>query len=403
MSGAKNAALPMLAASLLTDQPVTLSNVPNIQDVRTLCAVLGELGAEVTADFERNQITVIARNVSSTTVAPEMARRARASFLVVGPLVSRFGAAKAPHPGGCDIGKRPVNVDIKGLLSMGAKVEIKDPFYCISTQEGRLLGRRMYLDYPSHTGTENLMMAACLARGTTVITHASAEPEVNALGNMLQQMGARIEGLGTSTIVVQGVERLGGVSYTVIPDRIEAGTFAIAAAISGGDVVLDGVVVRHMDPISYKLSEVGVQVEDEGPVYRVVSGGDLVATELQTLPFPGFPTDLQACFATLLTQASGESIVHERVYENRLLYASELEKMGANIQVTGQSARILGATPLHGATVKALDLRAGAALVLASLCAQGTTIIEDVKHLERGYENLVGKLTALGAHISREE
>lgn len=403
ISGAKNAALPMLAAALLTSEEVILENVPDIEDIYTLVGLIRRLGAEVEHLPAAHRVRIVAAKVDNPVVTPELAAKARASFLVVGPLVARTGMALAPHPGGCAIGSRPVNVDIKGLGSMGATVGIDGPYYRLVVPGGRLRGERLYLDYPSHTGTENLLMAATLARGKTVIKHASAEPEVVALAEMLKAMGARIKGAGTSIIEVEGVDELRGLRYTVIPDRIEAGTFAIAAAMTEGDVTLDPVIVPHMDPVTHKLREVGVEVFDEGEPYRVRGGRDLRSTELQTLPYPGFPTDLQACFSALLTQAQGTSIVHERVYDNRLLYAGELAKMGARITVSGQTATIEGPTRLRGATVRALDLRAGAALVLAALVAEGETTIEDVRHLERGYEDVVGKLAALGAKIHREE
>ncbi len=402
VSGAKNAALPMLAAGLLTGEEVVLENVPDIEDIHTLVELLGTIGAEVSYAPAEHCVSIRARELRNPVVPPHIAEKARASFLVVGPLVARLGRAWAPHPGGCAIGSRPVNVDIKGLATMGASIGFEDPYYSVRAP-GRLRGERMYLDYPSHTGTENLLMAAALARGRTVIKHASAEPEVVALASLLTAMGARIKGAGTSEIEIEGVDELHGVRYTVIPDRIEAGTFAIAGAITGGEVELAPVVVGHMDPVTHKLREVGVRVDDEGVPYRVRGTGELVATELQTLPFPGFPTDLQACFSTLLTQARGTSIVHERVYDNRLGYASELVKMGAKIVVHGQTATIEGPSPLRGTTVRARDLRAGAALVLAAMAAEGETVIEDVHHLERGYEDIVGKLSSLGASVRREE
>jgi UDP-N-acetylglucosamine 1-carboxyvinyltransferase len=393
----------MLAAALLTRDETVLENVPDIEDIYTIVDLIRSMGAEVDFVPAEHRVRISARELSNPVVSPEIAAKARATFLVVGPLVARLGGAFAPHPGGCAIGSRPVNVDIKGLATMGASIGIEGPYYAVNVPGGRLQGERMYLDYPSHTGTENLLMAATLAKGKTIIKHASAEPEVVALADMLKAMGARIKGAGTSIIEVEGVDELHGVRYTVIPDRIEAGTFAIAAAMSVGDVVLEPVVVPHMDPMTHKLREVGVEVLDEPGPYRVRGSGDLRSTELQTLPYPGFPTDLQACFSTLLTQAQGTSIVHERVYDNRLQYAGELRKMGARISVTGQTATIEGPVQLRGTKVRALDLRAGAALVLAALAAEGETVIEEIRHLERGYEDVVGKLAAIGASIRREE
>lgn len=402
VNGAKNAALPMLAASLLSCEESVFDNVPDIEDIHTMVELISLLGAEAHFSPAEHRARVHARNLDSPVVPPDLAAKARASFLVVGPLVARVGRALAPHPGGCAIGSRPVNVDIKGLAMMGASVGIEDQYYSLRAP-GRLRGDKIYLDYPSHTGTENLLMAATLAKGRTVIKHAAAEPEVWALAEMLKAMGARIRGAGTSIIEVDGVDELHGVRYTVVPDRIEAGTFAIAAAISGGELEMSPVIGAHMDPLTHKLREVGVDVDEDGETYKVEGGRQMTSTEVQTLPYPGFPTDLQACFSALLTQACGTSIVHERVYDNRLQYASELAKMGARIEVQGQTAHIFGPTPLRGGLVRALDLRAGAALVLAALAAEGETTIEDVHHLERGYEDIVGKLTAVGASIRREQ
>jgi UDP-N-acetylglucosamine 1-carboxyvinyltransferase len=402
VAGAKNAALPMLAASLLTPEESIFENVPDIEDIHTIVDLLRQLGAEVDYSAAEHRVAVRARELGNPVVPPEIAAKARASFLVVGPLAARLGRALAPHPGGCAIGTRPVNVDIKGLSSMGATIGTEEGFYSIRVP-GRLRGGNIYLDYPSHTGTENLLLAATLAKGKTTIKHAAAEPEVTALAAMLGAMGARIKGAGTSVIEVEGVDELHGVRYTVLPDRIEAGTFAIAAAISMGELAISPVVMPHMDPLTHKLREVGVEVEEDGDTYRVRGGGQLTSTEVQTLPYPGFPTDLQACFSTLLTQATGTSVVHERVYDNRLQYASELNKMGARIEVQGQTANIVGPSPLRGTAVRALDLRAGAALVLAALAAEGQTTVEDIRHLERGYEDIVGKLKAVGASIRREQ
>lgn len=399
INGAKNAALPALAATLLTSEECIIDNVPCIEDTRTLVDLLTYLGCEVEFDVERHRVRVCARNLNELTTPAELATRMRASFLVTGPLLARFGSARAPHPGGCSIGRRPVNVDIKGFASMGATVVQESGDYLITAS--RLKGERLYLDYPSHTGTENLLMAACLAKGKTVIKNASAEPEVVGLATCLVAMGARISGAGTSIIEVEGVDRLYGAHLRVIPDRIEAGTFAIAAAITGGEVLLRDVIVSHMDPLTHKLLDIGVQVEEGESTYRVKSNGSLTAAEVQTLPYPGFPTDLQAAFATLLTQSDGTSLVHERVYDNRLQYASELVKMGATISVNGQTAVINGPSQLVGTKVRALDIRAGAALVIAGLAADGATEIQDIHHISRGYEKIAERLRQLGADIER--
>jgi len=399
ISGAKNAALPIMAAALLTPEPCVIDNVPAIDDIRTMVELLSSFGCEVHLDEGRHRVTICAANVNSFTIPTRLATRMRASFLVTGPLLARFGQAQAPHPGGCAIGRRPVNVDINGFIAMGAEVGYLESHY--SLRADHLTARRIYLDYPSHTGTENLLMAACLARGRTVIKNASAEPEVVDLAEFLVRMGAHIAGAGSSVIQVDGVDELYGVHHRVVSDRIEAGTFAIAAAITGGEVTLRDVVVSHMDPLTYKLQEVGVEVIEGDRTYLVRGQPALHAVEVQTLHYPGFPTDLQAAFATLLTQAAGTSIVHERVYDNRLLYAEELRKLGASIRVSGQTATINGPTPLRGDVVRALDIRAGAALTLAGLAAAGTTEILDVHHVKRGYENIEGKLRQLGASIQR--
>lgn len=401
VSGAKNAALPVMAAALLTSDESVFYNVPDIEDTRVMADILARLGCEVHFDGQAHRVSVSARALHSQAIPLDLASRMRASFLVVGPLLARTGRAVAPPPGGCAIGTRPVNVDIKGFAAMGASVKLDDAGYVIEAPAGRLRGERIYLDYPSHTGTENLLLAAVLARGKTVIKNASHEPEVVGLISLLEQMGARISGAGSSMLEIEGVEQLRGVHYRVIPDRIEAGTFAIAAAITGGEVVLRDIISAHMDPLTYKLREAGVEVEESGETWRVRARFPMRALEVQTLPYPGFPTDLQAELATLLTQAEGTSVVHERVYDNRLRYAAELRRLGAVIDVNGQTAIIKGPTKLHGASVTALDLRAGAALTLAGLAAQGNTEISDVYHIDRGYERFDDKLRSLGADIWR--
>jgi UDP-N-acetylglucosamine 1-carboxyvinyltransferase len=399
VSGAKNAALPMIAAALLTKEPCVIENVPANQDIRNLGEILRLLGSQVEFSQDQNRITICASDIECLVVPPELGARMRASFLVTGAVLSRCGRIVAPPPGGCDIGQRPVNVDIKGFLAMGAQYRQDNGTYVL--EAGRLNGQKIYLDYPSHTGTENLMMAACLAKGHTTIKNASGEPEVVALAACLTQMGARIAGAGTSVIEIEGVDTMHGLHTRVIPDRIEAGTFAVAAAATGGDVLLHEVIGSHMDPLTHKLLELGAEVEEHGNTYRVKRRGKMKATELQTLPYPGFPTDLQAGFATLLTLADGTSIVHERVYDRRLQYVAELRKMGANIETHGQTAVVTGPSRLEGTKVAALDIRSGAALIIAGLVAHGTTEISDIYHIDRGYEHLDDKLTALGASIRR--
>src|SRR5579871_3949970 len=324
----------------------------------------------------------------------------RASFLVMGPLLARLGSAEAGQPGGCDIGIRPVNVDVEGFRAMGAEVVRDDYLYRI--QCSRLHGERMYLDYPSHTGTENLLMAACLAEGDTVITHASMEPEVVDLARFLIAMGAQIEGAGTGTITIHGVCQLQGAQYEVMPDRLIAGTYLAAGLISGGDVTVEGVIPEHLEPVIFKLGKMHADVQVDRDVIRCAWREPLHSVDIQAIHYPGFPTDLQSVFAALLTQADGLSTIHERVFENRLGYARELNEMGAHIEVESQTARIYGPTPLHAAQVRALDIRSGAAVILAALAAEGETRITDIHHVDRGYEELVDVLGQLGAHMSRE-
>jgi UDP-N-acetylglucosamine 1-carboxyvinyltransferase len=396
--GAKNAALPIVAATMLTADECVLENVPHIEDVRAMEAVLESLGVKVEQDGHR-RLVIKADGIRTCRTPDGVATRLRGSFLVMGPLLGRFGRAETAHPGGCAIGTRPVSVDIKGFAIMGAEIAQADGHY--AAQAPRLVGRRMTLDYPSHTGTENLMMAACLAEGVTVIENASVEPEVLDLANFLRAMGARISGAGTGIIEIEGVERLHGAVYRVMPDRLEAGTFAIAAAITGGSVVLEGVIPQHLRALNSKLMEAGVEIREEP--YRVIIRGAerMQAVDIRTFPYPGFPTDLQAPFGALTTQAHGESAIHETMYDDRLLYVSELQKMGAQIRVQGQTAIITGPTPLKGASVRALDIRSGAAVILAGLVAEGETIVSDMYYVDRGYERINERLASLGARVKR--
>lgn len=401
VSGAKNAALPIMAAALLTTDACVIENVPLLRDVLTMAELLRYLGCRVEIDAEAHRVTMQApeREGLKTEVPEELARKMRASFLVTGPILARAGRVLAPHPGGCSIGSRPVNVDIRAFAAMGARVEVSNG--CYYFQAEKLRGQPIYLDYPSHTGTENVLLAASLAEGTTVVKHAALEPEVSDLAKMLRMMGAEIDGFGSPYLIVRGVKRLHGVRYVVMPDRIEAGTFAVASAITHGDVTVRNVIPDHMDPLTHKLEEAGAKVEVDGTDYRVKGNGQVNPVEVQALHFPGFPTDLQAVFATLLTQSDGTSFVHERVFDDRFQYATELQKLGAKIRVAGHTATIVGPTPLFGADVRALDLRCGAALILAGLSADGRTEISDVYHIDRGYEDVESKLQGLGAHVTR--
>jgi UDP-N-acetylglucosamine 1-carboxyvinyltransferase len=399
IGGAKNAALPIIAATLMTSDECLLENVPDIEDVRVLMSVLRELGVR-TDVVAPNRVLVQASGIRTSQVSVALATRMRGSFLVAGPFLSRFGEVTIPHPGGCAIGTRPVSVDLKGFRTMGATCEASDGVYCIRC--GRLEGQRLSLDYPSHTGTENLMMAACLAHGTTIIENASVEPEVADLANCLCAMGARIYGAGTGIVRVDGVSRLHGVAYRVMPDRLEAGTFAIAAALTGGSVSFGGAVSQHLGATTSKLGEAGVAVTARKDRYTVAAGPRVLPVSVRTYPYPGFPTDLQAPFAVLMTQADGESPIQETMYDGRLKYVAELEKMGAEVSVEGRTAIIRGPTRLHGAKLRALDIRSGAAVVLAGLIAEGQSTVGWTQLIDRGYENLDGKLRSLGANIRRQ-
>lgn len=417
IGGAKNAVLPALAATLLTADECVLRNVPDLADIDNMVALLRSLGATVERDLVRQQIRVRAAEITNTAAPPELVAKMRASFLVAGPLLARVGKMSASTPGGCRLGARPVDVDVRGFRQMGATVEFHDGGEHLSATTDGLRGRRLYMDYPSHTGTENLLMAATLASGRTTIVNAACEPEIVHVGNMLNRMGARITGLGSPTITIEGVDRLHGVAETILPDRLEAGTFAIGAVITGGEVTLLNVRESDMLPLTSKLLEAGAEVWTNEDQMMVRPGRDLMPVEVQTLAFPGFPTDLQAAFAVLMTQANGTSKLHERVFEDRLRYTDELRAMGADIWVEkftslpangettpairyGTRAEITGPTRLRGTNVRALDIRAGAGIVLAGLIAEGETVVSDIHHIDRGYEAFVPKLQSLGADIS---
>lgn len=421
IGGAKNAALPALAATLLTGDECVLNNVPDLADIRIMVDLLRALGAEVQHDRPRRRVRVRAAHITCLEAPPELVAKMRASFLVAGPLLARFGEMAATTPGGCRLGARPVDVDVRGFRQMGAQVEFDPEGRSVSAKTLGLRGARVYMDYPSHTGTENLLMAATLASGRTTIVHAACEPEIVHLGNMLNRMGARITGLGSPIIAVEGVDRLHGVAETILPDRLEAGTFAIAAVITSGEVTLLHVREPEMLPLTAKLREAGAEIWIDDDRMLVRPGpGPLQAVEIQTLPFPGFPTDLQAAFAVLMTQAIGRSRVRERVFEDRLRYTDQLNAMGADIRVDrfrpvdegdelgvndttivryGTDADIHGPVKLRGAAVRCLDIRAGAGVVLAGLVAEGETMVSDVHHLDRGYESFVPKLRSLGARL----
>lgn len=398
IEGAKNAALPILAATLLTSDECLLENLPNIEDIRIMLDLLRILGADVQTQGPHRAM-VRADALKTHAVPSDLAVKLRGSFLIVGALLGRLGKAESAHPGGCALGTRPVSVDLKGFRSMGAEINRDNGNYAMSAR--RLSGVRLSLDYPSHTGTENLMLAACLAEGTTIIENASVEPEVADLASLLNAMGARVYGAGTGIIQIEGVRRLHGTVYRVMPDRLEAGTFAVGSAITRGSVTLRGRVAQYLGAVTSKLEEAGAKVVAERDLYSVQGADKLSAIDIQTFPYPGFPTDLQAPFGALLTQAHGQSSIHETMYDNRLLYVGELQKMGADIEVDGQTAMIRGPCCLHGSEVKALDIRSGAAVVLAALAAEGTSVISSVGYIDRGYECIDEKLTQLGARIQR--
>jgi UDP-N-acetylglucosamine 1-carboxyvinyltransferase len=444
-SGAKNAALPALAASLLTDEPLTLHRVPRVRDLRTMRRLLDYLGvgseeerpadARVAKDPEvprrsqdppetrdpqeprnpldpRHQLPRPAPSSDSTLVlqrthpsastdAPyELVKTMRASVLVLGPLLARYGFARVSLPGGCAIGVRPIDQHLKGLAALGADVTLAGGY--VETRASRLAGARFRFDLPTVTGTENLLLAACLARGTTVLENCAREPEVADLARLLNAMGARISGAGGETVVVDGVDALGGAAHEVIPDRIEGGTYLVGAAISGGDVLLERANAADLAPLLDKLAEVGVEIDVSPAGIRARAGdGGLRARDVATAPHPGFPTDLQAQYMALMTRAEGTATIRETVFENRFQHAPELARMGARVHVDGGSARVDGPTELAGAAVMATDLRASACLVLAGVAATGTTVVERIYHLDRGYEGMELKLQGLGARVAR--
>ena len=399
ISGAKNATLPILAGALLADGPVTIGNVPHLQDVTTMIELLGRMGASVTVD-ERMRIEVDPRSTRQTFAPYELVKTMRAAILVLGPLVARYGSADVSLPGGCAIGARPVNIHVAGLQAMGAEVHIENGY--IKARAGRLKGARIVLETVTVTGTENLMMAAALADGRTILENAAREPEIVDLALFLNAMGAKVSGQGTDTIVIDGVESLHGASYDVLPDRIEAGTYLVAGAITGGRVRARGARAEHLDAVLAKLEEAGAVVtRGEDFVEVDMRGRRPRAVDIRTAPHPGFPTDMQAQFAALNTVADGVGTIVETIFENRFMHMLEMRRMGAEIRLEGNTAIIKGVPRLTAAPVMATDLRASASLVLAGLVADGTTEIERIYHIDRGYECIEEKLQGLGAQIRR--
>ena len=397
MSGAKNAALPILCAALLTAEPVTLSNVPQLNDVRTMLGLLAQMGVKITRDGDT--VTLDAGELTNPVAPYELVKTMRASILVLGPLTARCGEAKVSLPGGCAIGARPVDQHIKGLTAMGADIKVEHGY--VHARCSRLKGARLFTDMVTVTGTENLMMAAVLAQGETVIENAAREPEVVDLANCLVAMGARISGAGGDVIRIQGVEKLHGAEHRVMADRIETGTYLCAVAASGGSVRLTGTSASYLDAVIDKLMDAGCDVVAERDAIRLTAPAKLTAVSLRTAPYPAFPTDMQAQFMAINTVAEGTAIIRETIFENRYMHAVELARLGADIKIDGNMAVVKGVARLEGATVMATDLRASASLVIAGLVAQGETLIDRIYHLDRGYEKLDQKLAALGAKVRR--
>jgi UDP-N-acetylglucosamine 1-carboxyvinyltransferase len=398
ISGSKNAVLPILAACLLTDEECRLKNVPRIEDVSTMTRLLEAMGVQIRW-LDPQQLQVNAERLVRSEVLAAMANRMRASFLLMGPLLARRGEARVAKPGGDDIGMRRVEQHLRGLRLMGARVDLEGGDYV--ARADRLKGATIHLDMPTVTGTENLMMAAATAEGITTIHNAAREPHVVDLAMFLSKMGARIHGIGTDILQIEGVPELSGATHRVIPDNIEAGTYAFAIAATAGEAVIEEVETADLRAMMLKLGEAGVEVEDQTHSLWVKGNSQLQPVDVTTWPHPGFPTDLQAPFVSLMTQANGHCVVSEAVFENRFQHVPELRKLGADIYVEGRSAMVSGPSTLHGGSVRVPDIRSGAALVVAALCAKGTTLIDNIYHLDRGYQDIVPKLEGLGAHITR--
>jgi UDP-N-acetylglucosamine 1-carboxyvinyltransferase len=397
ISGAKNAALPILISSLLTDGWNTYTNVPDLRDIQSTKDLLLHLGAKVKTDKDTVQID--SGGVGNHEAPYDLVRKMRASILVLGPLLARLKKARVSLPGGCAIGARPINLHLKGLARLGAKIELQHGY--VEASADRLKGEEIYMDISTVTGTENLMMAAVLAKGTTVLSNAACEPEVVALADVLNRMGAKIKGAGTSVMTIKGVSKLKPVSVKIIPDRIEAGTFMISAALTGGNVTILDCEPDHLEAMIQKLRLSGADVLVKDRCIQVKGSDDIVSVDVKTLPYPGFPTDMQAQFMVLMSIARGFSMISETIFENRFIHVSELKRMGADIKISGNTAMITGVPKLSGAPVMATDLRASASLILAGLAAKGTTEISRVYHLDRGYENIEKKFSQLGAAIRR--
>jgi len=401
VSGSKNSALPILAAALLTEEMCEISDVQSLTDVVVMQNLIEDFGGNTVWDAKNEKMKIKAERINKTEACLELVSSMRASFLVLGPLLARMGHVRAALPGGCAIGARPVDLHLKGFAAMGAEITQEHGFVCAKAK--RLKGANIYLDFPSVGATENILMAAVLADGQTIIQNSAVEPEIVDLANFLSTMGADIRGAGTGTIRVNGVKQLSGGSHTIIPDRIEAGTFMLAAAATKGDVLIENVVFDHLKPITAKLREANIVVEEEEDAIKVRYGGAPKAIDVKTLPYPGFPTDMQAQFMGFLSTVEGGSVVIETIFENRFMHIPELVRMGAKIRIDSRSAIIEGTPRLNGAQVKATDLRAGAALVICALTAAGTTEINDIYHIDRGYSGFDEKLRQLGGRVIRME
>jgi len=397
VSGAKNSALALMAAALLTEEPLALARVPRLVDVRTMARLLRHMGVAVTG--EATELLLDARVIRRPEAPYDLVKTMRASVLVLGPLVARLGRARVSLPGGCAIGPRPINLHLMGLEKLGAKIGLSQGY--VEAEASRLTGARIAFDQQTVTGTENLMMAATLAEGTTVLENAACEPEVEDLACLLTRMGAKIEGAGTATVTIHGVPGLAGSAHSIIPDRIETGTFAVAASLPGGDVHIRDCCPSHLDAVLARLEETGARVEATPDSLRVAATGRSRAVNIRTQPFPGFATDMQAQMMALMAVAEGQSVITESVFENRFMHVNELLRLGADITVSGNTAVVQGVPELFGAPVMATDLRASASLVLAGLAARGTTVLSRVYHLDRGYEGIEAKLRGLGADIQR--
>lgn len=397
IDGAKNAVLPIIAATLLGKGKSTLTSVPNLRDVHVISDLIRHLGAEVEYDAQTSTLTVDATNINTCEAPYELVRKMRASFLVMGPLIARFKHTKISMPGGCAIGTRPIDLHLKGFKALGAKVDIEHGF--VEAKVENLEGNKLYLDFPSVGATENIMMAAVLAKGITIIENAAEEPEIVDLANFLNEMGAKVRGAGTNSVRITGVSELKGANHQIIPDRIEAATYMVAAAMTKGDVVVENIIMEHLKPIVAKLKEAGCEIIEGEDSVRVIGPKVLNPIDIKTLPHPGFPTDVQAQFMAMLTVSNGTGVVIETVFENRFMHVAEFNRMGAKIKIDGRSAVVNGVNSLRGADVNATDLRAGAALVLCGLIAEGTTNVGEIYHIQRGYVDIDKKISGLGGNI----